>query len=63
MADNIPWYIALPLAAILWVFLIRAWRIDARRIAQEEVEAARLAQSGDTHPAADRFLSDMGMSG
>ena len=62
MIDNIPAWLAIPLAVILWVFLIRAWRIDARRIAQEEVEAARLAQSGDTHPAADRFLSDMGMN-
>lgn len=60
MIDNLPWPIALVLFVILVAFLIKGARVDLARMA--EVEAARLAQSGEVDPAAVRVLSDLGMN-
>ena len=61
MIDNIPWYIALPLAVIFWAFVVKGWKVDLERMTAEQ-EAARLATTGDVDPHAVRVLSDMGMS-
>ena len=63
MIDNIPAWIAIPLAVILWVFLIQMIRVDARRAAREEAE--QIQRNAHMNRAAadrgERFLKDMGI--
>ena len=51
MIDNIPAWLAIPLAVILWVFLVQMMRVEAQRTARESARAAAflLARASRDH--------------